>query len=75
MPLSYASDSGVTRICQQGAKVRERRDRTGGGGFHPGGGGGAPPLLKVIGTCRWTVYDFAGHQYWHRVSNRPSGHH
>ena len=20
------------------------------------------PLLKVIGTCRWTGYDFAGHQ-------------
>ena len=36
------------------------------------GGGGAPPLLKVIGTCRWTGYDFAGHQYWHRVSNRPN---
>ena len=42
----------------------------------PGGGGGAPPLWKVIGTCRWTGYDFAGHQYWHRVSNRPNvGHH
>ena len=38
----------------------------------PGGGGGAPPLWKVIGTCRWTGYDFAGHQYWHRVSNRPN---
>ena len=38
----------------------------------PGGGGGEPPLLKVIGTCRWTGYDFAGHQYWHRVSNRPN---
>ena len=37
-----------------------------------GGGGGAPPLLKVIGTCRWTGYDFAGHQYRHRVSNRPN---
>ena len=37
----------------------------------PGGGGGAPPLLKVIGTCRWTGYAFAG-QYWHRVSNRPN---
>ena len=36
------------------------------------GGGGAPPLLKVIGTCRWTGYDFAGHQYWHRVSNGPN---
>ena len=33
---------------------------------------GAPPLLTVIGTCRWTGYDFAGHQYWHRVSNRPN---
>ena len=33
---------------------------------------GAPPLWKVIGTCRWTGYDFAGHQYWHRVSNRPN---
>ena len=32
----------------------------------------APPLWKVIGTCRWTGYDFAGHQYWHRVSNRPN---
>ena len=37
-----------------------------------GGGGGAPPLWKVIGTCRWTGYDFAGHQNWHRVSNRPN---
>ena len=26
----------------------------------------------MIGTCRWTGYDFAGHQYWHRVSNRPN---
>ena len=34
--------------------------------------GGAPPLWKVIGTCRWTGYDFAGHQYWHRVSNWPN---
>ena len=42
-------------------------------GLQPrGGGGGAPPLWKVIGTCRWTGYDFAGHQYWHRVSNRPN---
>ena len=40
--------------------------------FCPGGGGGAPLLWKVIGTCRWTGYDFAGHQYWHRVSNRPN---
>ena len=31
-------------------------------------GGGALPLLKVVGTCRWTGYDFHGHQYWHRVS-------
>ena len=31
-----------------------------------------PPLWKVIGTCRWTGYVFAGHQYWHRVSNRPN---
>ena len=38
----------------------------------PPGGGGAPPLWKVIGTCRWTGYVFAGHQYWHRVSNRPN---
>ena len=39
----------------------------------PRGGGGAPPLLKVIGTCRWTGYDFADHEYWHRVwSNRPN---
>ena len=37
-----------------------------------GGGGGAPPLLKVIGTCRWTGYDFADHEYWHRGSNRPN---
>ena len=36
------------------------------------GGGGAPPLWKVIGTCRWTGYVFAGHQYWHRVSNWPN---
>ena len=41
-------------------------------GVCPGGGGGAPPLLKVIGTCRWTGYDFADHEYWHRVSNRPN---
>ena len=38
----------------------------------PRGGGGAPPLWKVIGTCSWTGYVFAGHQYWHRVSNRPN---
>ena len=36
MPLSYASDSGAARICQRGAKARERSDRAGGGG---GGGG------------------------------------
>ena len=39
---------------------------------HTPRGGGAPPLWKVIGTCRWTGYVFAGHQYWHRVSNRPN---
>ena len=33
--LSYASDGGAARICQRGAKVRERSDRAGGGG---GGG-------------------------------------
>ena len=40
MPLSYASDSGAARICQQGAKVREQNDRAGGGCV--GGGGGSP---------------------------------
>ena len=33
---------------------------------------GPPSLWKVIGKCRWTGYDFAGHQYWHRVSYRPN---
>ena len=29
------------------------------GAFKPGGGGGgALPLSKVVGTCRWTGYDF-----------------
>ena len=31
VPLSYASGSGAARICQQGAKARDRSDRTGGG--------------------------------------------
>ena len=31
MPLSYASDSGAARTCQQGAKAREQNDRAGGG--------------------------------------------
>ena len=38
MPLSYASNSGAARICQQGAKARERSDQAGegvGGGFPP----------------------------------------
>ena len=39
----------------------------------PGEPEGALPLLKVVGTCHWTGYDFHGHQYWHRVSlNRPN---
>ena len=29
VPLSYDSDSGVARICQQGAKARERSDQAG----------------------------------------------
>ena len=29
--LSYASDGGAARICQRGAKARERSDREGGG--------------------------------------------
>ena len=31
VPLSYSSDSGAARICQRGAKARERSDRAGGG--------------------------------------------
>ena len=31
--LSYASDGGAARICQRGAKARERSDRAGGGCF------------------------------------------
>ena len=58
-----SSQVGRTKIRQS---KRMRTCRT------PRGGGGAPPLWKVIGTCRWTGYDFAGHQYWHRVSNRPN---
>ena len=29
--LSYTSDGGAARICQRGAKARERSDRAGGG--------------------------------------------
>ena len=32
------------------------------------GGGGTSIIEGGIGTCRWTGYDFHGHQYWHRVS-------
>ena len=32
---SYGSDSDVARICQRGAKARERSDRAGGGGGGP----------------------------------------
>ena len=39
MPLSYASDSGAARICQQGAKARERSNSAGGGCGWGGGGG------------------------------------
>ena len=38
----------------------------------PRGGGGHLRYGSLIGTYRWTGYDFAGHQYWHRVSNRPN---
>ena len=31
VPLSYASDSGATRICHREAKARERSDQAGGG--------------------------------------------
>ena len=40
--LSYVSDSGAARICQRGAKARERSDRAG-EGVGGGGGGGFPP--------------------------------
>ena len=33
--LSYASDSGAAKICQQGVKARERSDRAGGGCVPP----------------------------------------
>ena len=36
--LSYASDGGTARICQQGAKARERSDRAGGGCGSPSHG-------------------------------------
>ena len=39
VPLSYASESVAARICERGAKARERSDRGGGGG---GGGWGFP---------------------------------
>ena len=34
--LSYASDGGTARICQRGAKARERSDRAGGPPPPPG---------------------------------------
>ena len=36
--LSYASDGGTARICQRGAKARERSDRAGGGCGSPSHG-------------------------------------
>ena len=44
--LSYASDSGAAKICQQGAKARERSDRAGGGCGR--GGGGSPSHDREI---------------------------
>ena len=37
LALSYASDSGESRICQWGAKAREWSDRVGEGRGHPHG--------------------------------------
>ena len=44
-PLRYASDSGVARICQRGAKAMKQSDRVGGGG----GGGGCRVSVPLHG--------------------------
>ena len=37
------------------------------------GGGGYFHYWRWVGTCRWTGYDFHGHQYWHiGYLNRPN---
>ena len=36
------------------------------------GGGGALPLLKVVGTCRWTGYDFSVINIGTGYLNRPN---
>ena len=51
MTLSYASDSGAARICQQGAKARERNDQAG-----EGVGGGFTPLPRYI----WRFFFYSG---------------
>ena len=38
----------------------------------PGGGGGVLPLLKVVGTCRWTGYDFPVINIGTGYLNRPN---
>ena len=45
VPLSYASDSGAARICQKGAKARERSDQAGGGGIFENSG------MKMAFSC------------------------
>ena len=58
LPLSYASDSGAPKICQQGAKARaEGAKRQSGGDGVGGGGGGVSPsdggeiFLKIRVFC------------------------
>ena len=56
MTLSYASDSGAARNCQQGAIARERSDQAGRvlKGFSPSHGREIL-LLKII-LCMKTAY-------------------
>ena len=40
--------------------------------YFPGGGGGVLPLLKVVGTCRWTGYEFPVITIGTGYLNRPN---
>ena len=54
--LSYASDGGAARICQRGAKARERSDQAGGGcgrGFSP------PTVGRFFKICVWNWHFLA----------------
>ena len=68
--LSYASDGGAARICQRGAKARERSDRAGegvGGGFPLPRQGDFSKFVSENGIFSHIRYLYQGQfMKWHR---------